>query len=574
MRPAGGPCVNRHNQPATAGGVHGAETPGRMKAVGRLDPRAVDAALRRLLEGYPSAFVTAINEDGLFVRMPASIPVNGQRMLQARTALDLVVPADREAVISAWERARSSGGANAQVHLRLDPDRAAVTHYLDVRANHGVFVGVVVGSDAAALAALPDVRPAPPRVARARKNDVAVFLDVDEATTRILGWGAADMIGRRSLEFIHPEDQDRAIESWTQMLSEPGVEQPPARLRHRRVDGSWTWFEVTNRNLLGDREAGYVLAEMVDVSDEMAAHEAVRAREQLLHRLAEALPIGVLQALPDRRIEYANDRLRGILGIEAAATLDAQLATVAPHDRAPLDAALTAALEDGIDGDLEVQIRTSDPAHARRCMVRLRALADDAGRTAGAVICVEDVTESARMRAELERRATHDLLTRVMNRASVMAALEGALVAGATRGTAVIFVDLDRFKLVNDRLGHLAGDELLRVVADRLAITVRAGDVLGRVGGDEFLIVCPNVTGREPALRVGERIARAVNQPVRLEGGTIELRASIGVAWSGRRRIGADTLVRRADAAMYASKRDGAGQPVFYTRDLRTHHSA
>ncbi len=565
--------MNRHNRSATAG-ADGAGTQGRMEAVGRLDPRAVEAALRRLLEAYPAAFVAAINEEGLFVPMPASVPLNGQRVLRARTALDLVVPGDREAVISAWERARSSGGASAQVHLRLDPERAAVIHYLDVRATHGVFAGVVVGSDAAALVALPDVQPAPPRVARARKNEVAVFLEVDEATTKILGWRPADLIGHRSLELIHPEDQDRAVESWTQMLSEPGVEQPPTRLRHRRADGGWTWFDVTNQNLLGDPERGYVLAEMVDISDEMAAHEALRAREQLLHRLAEALPIGVLQALPDRRIAYTNDRLRGLLGVDGATTLDDQFVAVAPHDGPPLEAALTAALEDGIDGDLEVQIRTADPGRARRCMFRLRALADDAGYPAGAVICVEDVTESARMRAELERRATHDLLTRVMNRASVMAALEGALVAGATRGTAVIFVDLDRFKLVNDRLGHLAGDELLRVVADRLAITVRAGDVLGRVGGDEFLIVCPGVAGREPALRVGERIARAVNQPVRLVGGTIELRASIGVACSGRRRIGADTLVRRADAAMYASKRGGAGQPVFYTRELRTHHPA
>ena len=201
-------------------------------------------------------------------------------------------------------------------------------------------------------------------------------------------------------------------------------------------------------------------------------------------------------------------------------------------------------------------------------MFRLRALSDEQGIATGAVVCVEDVTESAQLRAELERRASHDLLTRVLNRASVMAALEGALACQAGAGTAVIFVDLDRFKEVNDRLGHLAGDELLRTVADRLAISVRTGDVLGRTGGDEFLVVCPGVSGAEPALRVAERIARAVNQPVRLAAITLELQASIGVALAGRRHIGADALVRHADVAMYRSKRDGNGRPVVYSAAL------
>ena len=353
-----------------------------------------------------------------------------------------------------------------------------------------------------------------------------------------------------------------------QMLSEPGAEQPPVRLRHRRADGSWTWFEVTNHNRLAEPAHGYVLADMIDISEEMAAHEAVRAHEQLLHRLAETLPIGVFQVGPGRQVVYANERLGSVLGAGPAVTVEAQLATVSRDDWPSLDAALSAALDDGIDGDLEVQVRPPASTRVRRCLFRLRALTDEQGRTTGAVVSVEDVTESAQLRAELERRATHDLLTRVMNRASVMAALEGALARRAASGTAAIFVDLDHFKEVNDRLGHLAGDEVLRTVADRLAISVRAGDALGRVGGDEFLVVCPGLRGAEPAKRVAERIARAVNRPVRLAGATLGLQASIGVAVAGRRAIGADALVRRADAAMYASKRGGEGRPIVYSSAL------
>ena len=532
-----------------------------------LGPDALDTSLNALLAEYPTAFVAAINADGVFVPMPASVSLTGQQVLKARSMLDFVVSEDRQRVISTWERARETGASSAQVRLKLDPGRPAVIHYLDARARHGVYVGIVVGGDAAALRSLPEIGPTPPRIARVRKNEVAVFLEVDEATPKILGWTAADMVGLRSLDFIHPEDQDRALESWMQMLSEPGTVQPPVRLRHRRSDGSWAWFEVTNHNLLADPDCGYVLAEMIDISEEMAAHEALRAREQLLHRLAEVLPIGVFQVLSDRRIVYTNERLSSILGLEPAVTVDAQLATVSREDWPTLDAALDAALDDGIDGDLEIRVQPGKGLRARRCMLRLRALTDQGGGVTGAVVSVEDVTESAQLRAELERRATHDMLTRVMNRGAAMDVLEAALARKAA-GTGVIFVDIDRFKSVNDMLGHMAGDELLRIVADRLAITVRASDTLGRVGGDEFLVVCPGVAGAESALMVAERIARAVNQPVRLAGVTLDLQVSIGVAYAGRRAIGADVLVRRADTAMYASKRHGQGCPVAYSSAL------
>jgi diguanylate cyclase (GGDEF)-like protein len=265
---------------------------------------------------------------------------------------------------------------------------------------------------------------------------------------------------------------------------------------------------------------------------------------------------------------YTNDRLGSILGVGPAATVEAQLSTVVREDWPVLLAALDAALDDGADGDLEVRIQPEEGCRARRCMVRLRTLTDERGGVTGAVVSVEDVTDSAQLRAELERRATHDLLTRVMNRGAAMDALEAAL-ARKEAGTAVIYIDIDHFKAVNDQLGHAGGDEILRIVADRLATTVRAGDTLGRVGGDEFAVVCPGIAGAEPALRVADRIAAAVNRPVQLAGVTLELQVSIGVAHAGRRVISADALVGRADSAMYASKRRGHGRPVAYSASLR-----
>jgi len=189
----------------------------------------LDAALRALLQEYPAAFVAAIDENGLFVPMPASVPLTGQELLRARSMLELVIPQDRELVIATWERARDTGASSAQVHLTHDADHLAVIHYLNAQAQHGVYLGVLVGGDATALAARPEVVPYRPRIARVRKNELAVFLEVDDATTRILGWAASDLVGHRSLEFLHPEDQDRAIESWMQLLSEPDLEQARCR---------------------------------------------------------------------------------------------------------------------------------------------------------------------------------------------------------------------------------------------------------------------------------------------------------------------------------------------------------
>ena len=111
----------------------------------------------------------------------------------------------------------------------------------------------------------------------------------------------------------------------------------------------------------------------------------------------------------------------------------------------------------GRDTDLEIAVlREADDA--RRCEVNIRALTDDAGAVTGAIVCLTDVTDSVRMRQELEERATFDVLTQTRNRASVLDALERTLSAPVNGGTAVIFIDLDRFKVVNDRFGHAAGD--------------------------------------------------------------------------------------------------------------------
>jgi diguanylate cyclase (GGDEF)-like protein len=192
----------------------------------------------------------------------------------------------------------------------------------------------------------------------------------------------------------------------------------------------------------------------------------------------------------------------------------------------------------------------------------VRALKRHGTEVSGAIICVLDVTDSARARAELEHRATFDPLTDCHNRSATLAALEHELQRADSPGTGVVYVDLDRFKPVNDTLGHAAGDELLGMVAGRLRHASRDSDLIGRLGGDEFLIVLRGLDSCDVAVAVAERLWGSFAGPFELSSGRVALRASLGVACAVGVRVDADELIRQADVAMYESKQCGDGQPV------------
>ena len=527
-----------------------------------LDAERLESELTLLLDRFPDAPVAAFVESGLFAEMPDSIKLKNNTVLGGRWAMGREGGEDRDAVFTMWERVRKHGAARCLIHPAAY--QAEIVFYtLDLRERHGVILGVFVPTGAPSSSAPPPSEVAaapPPRFATVHKDNVSTILSVDEALTQILGWSAEDMEGRRQLDFIHPDDHGLAIDNWMQMLALSGPGRR-VRLRHRTKDDNWVWFELTNHNLLADPEHGCVISEMVDISDEMAAQETLRAREQLLDRLAETVPVGLFQLDADRRIVYVNDRLREILGVDSATTVDAQLATVVPSDRAALEQAIDSVLGEGLDTDTEVQLRPpGDELHF--CTISLRPLSHEDGTISGAIACVVDVTDGARMREELKLRATFDELTGCYNRASILRALEANVASGRRHADrAVMFLDLDSFKEVNDRYGHAAGDELLRVVAERLRGALRDEDLVGRIGGDEFLVVCPDIGGPEPAMKLAGRLADALREGVSAGVEGIGYQVSVGVVWSSGSATDADTLVARADRAMYESKRERTGSP-------------
>jgi diguanylate cyclase (GGDEF)-like protein/PAS domain S-box-containing protein len=526
-----------------------------------LNRETIDAVLDWLLAHDPPLQVMAIGENGLTVPMPGAVPVSLGNVLDVHgSALELCMPDDLTKVVEAWERTRRTGGGQATIHLRNDPECSVILHIVDARHRYGTFLIFFVGTTGEIGAPSSEPLLFRPRSCTLWRDELSVICDVDDATTKILGRSRAELIGTRTLDLIHPDDRPIGIANWMEMLARPGLRQH-ALLRHRRADGTYVWLETSSDNRLADPASRLVITQMFDVSDRMEAIEALRANEQLLRRLTETLPIGIVQIDAQRRIVHANERLGTIVGVSAAATIDEQFALAPEAHRARLHAALDALLGQGIPADIELSLDL--PEGHRHCSIALRELSNDDGTVRGAIACIADVTEAVHMREELKRRVTFDVLTQCYNRSAILEALEAMLpLAGRLRGIAVLFLDLDCFKATNDRFGHAAGDELLRCIGSRLLQSMRETDLAGRLGGDEFLIVCRDVATPEEALEVARRIVAAVARPASIGADSITPSLSVGIAWTDV-PLSADAFVAQADAAMYESKRLASG-PVLH----------
>ncbi|MGA2013133.1 MAG: PAS domain-containing protein [Solirubrobacteraceae bacterium] len=381
------------------------------------------AALMALLARHPDAVIAALADDGFRIALPESFPVDGHQVLAVpddrHTMLNVVVSGDRIAVVAAWERARVVGIGVASVRALSDVDATLTLSIFDVREFYGIWLAVLTpdgGSSEAPTEVLagPLVVPSRPRQATVHKSHTAIITAVDANATRMLGWAPEQLVGARSSQFIHPDDQPRAIECWMELVATSTSQR--VRVRHRCGDGGWLWVEVEHiHNGAEDPDDVDVVAHISDISDEMAAHEVVRRREQLFSRLAESLPTGVLQLSRDGTVVYANARLSAVLHTGAPATASDLFSNVASGDRPKVSEAIEAALQSGIDGELEVEVRPGGEQANQRCALTIAAVTGEDGEPA-ALVCVSDVTESARLREELRAQATRDALTGCLNR--------------------------------------------------------------------------------------------------------------------------------------------------------------
>lgn len=546
--------------------------------------QTVNRAAEALLREHPDALVCGLSSNGLITPLPQSVGLWGQAAIEGRAVIDAVVAGDRAKVVDLWQRVEKHGVAEGKVRLLNKPSRWVTLHFLDLQEFHDVLLCVILPSDEPAEESDGDddaieLPPAAPRFAALTEDEGAKVISCDDSFTEMFGYTSDELIGNSVLDQIHPDDQGRAVEGWLAVLSTRRNQQ--TRLRRRRRDGSYVWVDTTLHNYLHDPDRKYVLVELIDVSAEMVAQEALQEREELLRRLTDAMPDGLLQLDTDRELIYHNARLLNILQTSPAtssgrtgeptsgpeppgrlsAAVSLLLSTLTTEALTTFETALDRVLGDGADQDVEVDFLLSS-GEWRRALMSVRALLRPDGEVSGAITSVLDVTDSARAREELEKRATFDALTGCLNRSALLDAAERELGRADAGYTALVYVDLDNFKPVNDTLGHSAGDELLILVAERLRNVGRREDDVGRLGGDEFVMLLRDVSGPEVAMDVAHRICASLNTPVELSGGTVELRASVGVGCAPTDSITVEQLVKRADSAMYLSKRQGHGLPA------------
>jgi diguanylate cyclase (GGDEF)-like protein/PAS domain S-box-containing protein len=215
---------------------------------------------------------------------------------------------------------------------------------------------------------------------------------------------------------------------------------------------------------------------------------------------------------------------------------------------------------------VECRLRREDDSYCPAELIISNLL--DLPAVGGLVLNMRDVSERKALEEKLTHQAFHDSLTNLPNRAAFRISLDHALNVDSKRGIAVLFLDLDDFKTVNDTLGHEVGDQLLIAVGARIGSTLRPGDTVARLGGDEFAVLLRNMEDEQTAMRVADRISRQLGPPFAIGGREIAIQASIGIAGLVSGQEAAEELVRNADVAMYIAKSRGKARFVEYEASL------
>ena len=287
---------------------------------------------------------------------------------------------------------------------------------------------------------------------------------------------------------------------------------------------------------------------------------------QMRHLVESApLPLLIVRA-SDQQLLYGNERALEQFGLDFDSAHARSLAEfhVQPELRQQLAEALS---RRGSVRDFEAHLKD---VHGREFWMLLSA---QPMRYAGAVcllVALANIDDRKRVQEDMRRRAMHDQLTGVPNRAMFMESLERAVHKARRRASraTVLFIDLDRFKEVNDTMGHHAGDELLKAVAERLGMAVRQSDLVARLGGDEFVVLIEEHGGPEEVMIVAQKVLSMLSRPVLIDWREVQVSGSIGIASFPEDGGDLETLVKNADAAMYQAKERGRNNFQFYSAEL------
>jgi diguanylate cyclase (GGDEF)-like protein/PAS domain S-box-containing protein len=365
----------------------------------------------------------------------------------------------------------------------------------------------------------------------------------------IVGAALSESEGVPLTKYVHPDD----VESVTTAIAEVIGQKIEAErtVRIVRPDGEIRWVRSRGAPVI-DAEGDVVggVGWLMDITAEV---EAVDEAEHL-SQIVDAATDLVLMLTPTGAVRYANPATESVLGSRPGHVrdlLDDHSATLFAHD-------VLVALENKGEwrGEMTIVTGAGDRLPVSQLFL---AHSGPGGGVDRLSMLARDISESKQLEEHLSHMAFHDALTGLPNRALVLDRLTQAL-DRATRSAshvAVMFLDLDYFKSVNDQFGHEAGDELLRLTAGRLNAAVRPGDTVSRMGGDEFVIICESVADTSEALRIAERVRATMDREFTLGGSQVHSSASIGIAMAKDGSSDPTELLTQADTAAYLAKERG-----------------
>jgi diguanylate cyclase (GGDEF)-like protein/PAS domain S-box-containing protein len=412
-------------------------------------------------------------------------------------------------------------------------------------------------------------------------TDVAVVCDADTtmrwvspSVTAVCGHDPAGILGTKVADMVHPEDRSAFEAVLGRVLARPGAHEfVDSRLLH--ADGVWRWSQQRITNMLDvDAVAGLVFNN-IDITDRRTSHDRMQSREQFLQLVLETAHEGVWVLDWDGHTRFANARLAELFGVTNEALLGRPLEQV-------VDPTLALEIRDrlvkaraGIAEDYELLVR--GPAGAAR-WVAVSAAPLAPGYSAavpdgGMVALVADITDRKVHEEALHRQALYDPLTGLPNRALLNEQRRVLADRLAKEGEhfSYLLCDIDGLKLVNNALGSVEGDEVIREVARRLADAARAGDTVARTTGDQFVVLCPGAESFQ-AQRLARDLVAAVEGPLEVAGSTLWPTISVGAASTSD--VVDTGLPSAADAALFRAKQLGRGSvAVFDAAAPKDHRS-
>jgi diguanylate cyclase (GGDEF)-like protein/PAS domain S-box-containing protein len=418
------------------------------------------------------------------------------------------------------------------------------------------------------------------RLVEASTEGVAILgqdriLDANPALAAMFGYELAELRGRPAAEFVAPESREKVAQH-----IRAGHEQPYEALGLRQ-DGTQFPIRVVGRAIRHDGQLARVTL-VEDLTERRQAEAALRASQQLFESAFRNAAIGMALVSPAGRWLQVNQALCDLLGYAEHELLATTFQALTHPDDLEADLEYVRQMLTRAIPTYHMEKRYFHRrGHVIWALLSVSLVWDSRDQPLYFLSQIQDITARKQTEAQLQHAATHDALTGLPNRALLLDRLSQALERRRRRadfGFALLFLDLDRFKVVNDSLGHLAGDQLLIAVAQRLAACVRALDTVARLGGDEFVLLLEDVQDLPAVTHVADRLQHALQQHFALDGHDVFLSASIGIVACPRLHAGSGALaadrpediLRDADAAMYRAKALGKTRYEVFHPELRT----